>query len=251
MPNKTIIRFSPQPEGFGEEPDELTADMFASALPVQHSHEYYEDEDLGLYVGVWDTTDMIEAAGPYDADEFMWLLEGQAVIKNNKTGEMETATAGEAFVIPRGYDCQWQQTGYLRKYYVISENPNEDIPAQAALEGIAFAKADAALETVTTSAPFALKGDVLQKAHDCYVDSTGKFLCGTWECEAFESEPRPFPYYQFGYVQEGSITLTDEEGEPHVFRAGDAFFVPKGLVCCGQSAARVRLLYAVLRATHE
>jgi uncharacterized cupin superfamily protein len=250
MPDKTIIRFSPQPEGFGEEPDELRAELFASALPVQHSHEYYENEDLGLYVGVWDTTDMIEAAGPYGADEFMWLLEGQAVIKNNKTGEMETATAGEAFVIPRGHDCQWHQTGYLRKYYVISENPNEAIPAQAALEGIAFASADAALEIMTSFAPFALKGDVVQKAHDCYVDSTGKFLCGTWECEAFESECRPFPYYEFGYVQEGSITLTDEDGETHVFRAGDAFFVPQGLVCCGQSAERVRLFYAVLRAAY-
>jgi uncharacterized cupin superfamily protein len=247
MPDKAIIRLCPQPEGFGEKPDELAAEMFASALPVQHSHDYYEDEDLGLYVGVWDTTDMIEAAGPYATDEFMWLLAGEAAIKNSKTGEMETAKAGEAFVIPRGYDCQWHQVGYLRKYYMISENPKEEIPGQAALEGIAFARADANLELMAASAPFVLKGEAVQKAQDCYVDATGKFLCGTWECGAFESESRPFPHYEFAYVQEGSITLTDASGETHVFAAGDAFFVPQGLVCFGQSAARVRLFYAVLR----
>ena len=43
------------------------------------------------------------------------------------------------------------------------------------------------------------------------------------------------------------MTLTDESGASHVFAAGEAFFVPQGLVCSGQSAARVRLFYAVLR----
>jgi hypothetical protein len=177
----------------------------------------------------------------------MWLLAGEAAIKTNKTGEMETAKAGEAFVIPRGYDCQWHQVGYLRKFYMISENPNEEIPAQAALEGIAFARADANLEPMVASEPFALTGDAVQKAHNCYVDTAGKFLCGTWECDAFESESRPFPHHEFAYAQEGSMTLTDASGESHVFAAGDAFFVPQGLVCFGQSAARVRLFYAVLR----
>ena len=56
MPAKRIISLSPAPEGFGQTPDELTPDMFVSELPVQHSHEYYADEELGLYIGVWDTT---------------------------------------------------------------------------------------------------------------------------------------------------------------------------------------------------
>jgi uncharacterized cupin superfamily protein len=115
MKKEGIIRLSTNPEGFGESPDELTPDMFASELPTQHSYEYYEDEELGLYIGVWDTDDMIEVAAPYACDEFMWLIEGECQIKNNRTGEIETVEAGTAFVIPKGYDCQWQQTGYLKK----------------------------------------------------------------------------------------------------------------------------------------
>ncbi len=37
---------------------------FQSELPQQHIHVYYEDEEIGLSVGVWDTTSMQEAFGP-------------------------------------------------------------------------------------------------------------------------------------------------------------------------------------------
>ncbi len=247
MSENKIIRLNPNPEGFGETPDELEAEDFATALPRQHTHSYYENDELGLFIGVWDTDDMKEAAGPYGTDEFMWVLEGASSIKNMKTGELETAKAGEAFAVPRGYDCQWQQTGYMRKYYVLSENPNETIPDKPSLEGIAIPRADAAVNAMTGGEPFTIKGDAVQKSHDCYVDTTGKFLTGTWECENFESESRSFPYYEFAYVQEGSITLTDENGEAHVFNTGDAFFIPKGVVCSGYSNERVRLFYSVLR----
>ena len=127
--DRSIIRLHPNPTGFGHSADELDATEFASAIPVQHSCSAFEDDVIGLYVGLWDTEAMVETGGPYACDEFMWLLEGECHIRNNKTGDIETATAGMPFVIPRGYDCQWHQPGYLRKFYVISEHPEEDMPA--------------------------------------------------------------------------------------------------------------------------
>ena len=248
MLTKKIIRLSASPEGFGQHPDELTSDMFVSELPLQHSHEYYADEDLGLYVGVWDTTDMIETAGPYACDEFMWLLEGEVVIKNCRTGKMEKAGAGEAFVIPRGYDCQWQQAGYLRKYYVISENPKEQMPEQAAFEGIIIPRADAAMEPLVTPWPFLACGGVpTPRQHICYTNSTGKFLSGSWESEPFESEASAFPYNEFACVLAGSLTLMDESGKKLSFKSGDAFFVPKGVVCSAHASEKVRLFFAILK----
>lgn len=248
MTIKKIIRLNPAPEGFGITADKLTPDMFVSDLPVQHSHEYYEDDDLGLYVGVWDTTDMIETAGPYACDEFMWLLEGEAVIKNNKTGEMEKARAGEPFVIPRGYDCQWHQAGYLRKFYVISENPDEPVPQHPAFEGIIIPRADAPMEPLAGAEPFLVKSNAqIQQQHVCYKDNTGKFLSGTWESEAFESATGPFPYNEFAYVQTGSLTLVDESGQAHRFNSGDAFFIPEGVICSARATEKVRLFFAVLK----
>jgi len=250
MTVRKIIRLSPAPEGFGQTPDELSSDMFVSNLPVQHSYDYYEDEDLGLFIGVWDTTDMIEAAGPYGCDEFMWLLEGEALIKNNRTGETEKAKAGEAFLIPKGYDCQWHQTGYLRKFYMIYENPNEPVPKEPAFEGIIILRGDAPMEPLDYAEPF-LTNDVgtFQQQHICYQDNSGKFLSGTWESEPFESETRPFPYNEFACLQAGSMTVIDESGQAHMFKAGEAFFIPQGAVCSAQATEKVKLLFAILKTT--
>lgn len=248
MSDKTIIRLSTNPEGFGETPDELTQDMFSSAIPVQHSHDYYEDEALGLYIGVWGTETMVEAAGPYANDEFMWLIEGECQIKNNKTGEMETAKAGESFIIPKGYDCQWHQTGYLRKFYLISEHPEETIPATPMVEGIVIPKADADLVAMSTPAPFAVTSGAKAQEHIAYTDVKGRFLSGTWASEAFDSEIRPFPYNELAYVQAGSITLTDDAGSEHCFNAGDAFFIPEGVKCSAKVADSVKVFFAIVTA---
>lgn len=249
MTTRKIIKLSGHPEGFGQTPDELTEAMFESELPVQHSHDYYQDDDLGLYVGVWDTTDMIETAGPYACDEFMWLLEGEAEIRNCKTGAVEKARAGEPFVIPRGYDCQWHQRGYLRKFYVISENPSESPPENPTVEGIIIPDADALLKPLPIAQPFLTDGiSPVQHQHICYQNGSGNFLAGTWESEPFESINKPFPYNQFAYVIEGSLTLIDEAGNEHSFQSGDALFVPEGVICSARTTEKVKLFFAAIKA---
>ncbi len=248
MKAKKIIRLSATPEGFGQTPDKLAPDMFISELPTQHTHEYFQDEELGLYVGVWDTTDMIETAGPYPCDEFMWLLEGEAAIRNCKTGEMETVIAGEPFVIPKGYNCQWHQVGYLRKFFLISVNPNEPMPEMPAFEGIIIPRAEAQMVPLLTAEPFLTEKDSpIPQHHVCYKDSTGKFLAGTWESNAFESTAAPFPYHGFACVITGSLTLIDEEGVKHSYGPGETLFVPEGLMCSAKATEKVRIFFAILR----
>ena len=245
--DKSIIRLNADPEGFGASPDTLEAAEFSSNIPVQNTHSNFEDDDIGLYVGLWDTASMVETGGPYACDEFMWLIEGECQIRNNRTGEVETVKAGTPFIIPKGYDCQWQQTGYLRKYYLISEHPGEEIPAAPAHEGIVIPKADAALTEVTEGAPFAITSGARPREHISYEDRTGRFFSGTWASDAFESAPRSFPYYEFAYVDDGSITVTNADGTDQVFNAGDAFFIPKGVMCSATVANSVRLYFAAIK----
>ena len=243
----SIIRLSPDPEGFEDTPDELEAEDFNSEVPVQHTHSEYEDDEIGLYVGLWDTESMVEAGGPYACDEFMWLIEGECQIRNNRTGEIASVKAGTPFVIPRGYDCQWQQPGYLRKFYVISEHPGEAIPAVPAHEGIVILQADAMLSEIDDDAPFLVTGGARPQQNVCYKDATGRFFSATWAANAFESKQRPFPYNAFAYVQDGSITLTDAEAAAQVFNAGDAFFIPQGVECDATVANSVRLFITVVK----
>jgi len=244
---KAIIRLSPDPEGFGDIPDELDAADFTSDVPLQHSHSVYKDDEIGLFVGLWDTEAMTEAGGPYACDEFMWLIEGECQIRNNRTGEIASVGAGAPFVIPRSYDCQWQQSGYLRKFYVISEHPGEEIPAAPAHKGIVIPKADAILTCCAEDAPFLVTSGARPQQNVCYKDTTGRFLVGSWASAAFESRQRPFPYNEFAYVHDGSITLTDAEGADQVFNAGDAFFIPEGVECSAAVENNVRLFITVIK----
>ncbi len=77
--------------------------------------------------------------------------------------------------------------------------------------------------------------------------ATGRFFSGTWASEAFESQQRPFPYNEFAYVQDGSITLTDAEGAAQVFNAGDAFFIPEGVECSASVENSVRFFVTVIK----
>ena len=219
-----IIRLNPDPDGFGDTPDELEASDFSSVVPFQHSHSVYEDDDIGLYVGVWDTDAMLEVGGPYACDEFMWLLEGECHIKNNATGETEVVTAGTPFVIPKGYDCQWQQPGYLRKYYVISEHPDEKIPTAPAHEGI-----------------------VVPQENISYQDVTGRFYSGMRTLDAHVSERQAYPHNEFACIKDGSITLTDEHGASQEFVAGDAYFIPQGVVCSVAVEKSVSMYIALIQ----
>ncbi|MFT6286743.1 MAG: putative cupin superfamily protein [Alcanivorax sp.] len=246
MPSSTIIRLDSNPEGFGETADDLTEELFESSLPTQHSHEYFADDDLGLYVGVWDTDEMIETAGPYACDEFMWLIEGEAEIKNSKTGTSEKAKAGDAFIIPKAYNCQWLQKGYLRKFFVIYEHPEEPLPDAPSHEGIIIPKADTQLTAITAKTPFALAAGATATESICYTDNTSRFVSGTWHSEAFEAPPRPFPHHEFFLVHDGSIYLTDEAGVEHVFTAGEAFFIPQGVICSAQVSDSVTIFFARL-----
>lgn len=249
MSEKTIIRLNGAPEGFGCSADQLASEGFASAPPVQHTHIYFEDQDQGLYIGVWDTTDMVEAGGPYACDEFMWLLEGEAAIKNNSTGAVEKAKAGEAFIIPKGYDCQWHQKGYLRKFFVISEHPDEAIPDQPTVEGIVIPKAEDPMQPQTEHQPFLLtQGASIPQQSICYRDASDSFRAGTWQSEPFESAQQALPHSEFGYVQQGSLRLIDQAGEAHTFDTGEAFFIPQGVQCRAQANERVTLFFAEIQA---
>ena len=213
MTTQSIIRLSVNPEGFADNVDELDADNFASALPTQHSLDYVSDEELGVYVGVWDTTSMQESAGAYEFEEFMVVLAGFAEIKNNKTGLVTKVSAGQAFVIPRGFDCQWIQNGYLKKFYFIVDN-----------EQLCASNKDANNITI-------IDQDTLQK----YQNKQQNFHAGV-DNYSYKSSQSAVAAQRFIYVLSGQVTVTDEHNIKHEFSAGDAFYLAKSKALIWQAS---------------
>jgi uncharacterized cupin superfamily protein len=184
---------------------------------------------------------MVETTGPYGCDEFMFLLEGEASIKNNRTGIVETVMAGEGFVIPKGYDCQWQQHGYLRKFFVISEHPDEPIPTKPTYDHLVYFN-----EQVKSSTPIAHTSDG-HKKQALYQDPLGRFFCGIWSSDSFTTKPMAFPYHEFMIINEGSLICIDQDNIKHEFKAGDAVFMPKNTLCSWQVNEKVSVYYTQIR----
>ncbi len=239
---ETIARLDPHaPDGAGLEPwEEIPADALVSGTPVQRGVTVHEDSERGLSVGVWDCTAMTTKQEPYSVNEFMLLLEGAVTIVDAEGGEV-TISAGQPFVIPKGLDCTWHQAGYVRKFFVIFDDPSGAAAADPAAlsvirpdpygppEALSTLPVDPA--AFTTAAP-------LQREHVCYRDPTGQFLVGTWDATPYERPVSPFPRNELMHILEGEVTLTGDQEQ--TFRAGDTFFVPQGTLCGWRSETYVR-----------
>jgi len=118
----TPIRINPNgPDGAGLEPwEDMNPNDLISGTPKQSGYLCDEIEDAGYLAGVWHCTAYTEHPGAYEVDEYMLLLEGQ-VIMRLADGTDITVSAGEAFVIPQGLECQWIMPGPVRKIFMILE----------------------------------------------------------------------------------------------------------------------------------
>lgn len=237
-----IIKLSQNPKGFGGVADDLEEGLFDAALPRQHTHSYYEDEALGLYIGVSDTSEMTEIAANNVCDEFMVIIEGAVEIKNNKTGKVEIVTAGESIVIPQGYDCQLRPQGYSRKFYIIyepQENPERAVTEKPVTENVVYISEN-------SSAPWQETSDGHRKK-TLYKNNDQRFTAGVWQSNALTTGLIDFPYHEFIFINQGSLICTDEMGVAHHFKSGDTLFIPQGTRCAWKIEDMVSIHFAQIK----
>ena len=98
-----------------------------------------------------------------------------------------------------------------------------------------------------TTEPLVIKGPIpLQSDYNFFANDANNMFVGIWDSEALDSEMRPFPWYEFVQMLDGEVTITEEDGTTHIFKAGDVFFTPKGTVCSWKVNEYVKKFYAIL-----
>ncbi len=246
--NRKVILLEPNgPPGIGLAEMECDPADFQSPLPTQHLHVYFSDEDLGLTVGVWDTTTMQETFGPYPGDEFIWVLEG-AFEMIDGDGTAVGVKQGQSAFFRNAIPISWKQDGYLKKFFMTYLDPMADTPQIDSAEGgVRVMDPQVPLMLLDGTAPFTIIGPrPVQRAHIEFTNDAGNMSVGVWESDAMVSEMQPFPVHEFVQMLEGEVTITAEDGTAQTFRAGDCFFVPKGAVCSWNIKAYVKKYFAVL-----
>lgn len=209
-------------------PLELDAGAFQSPLPVQNYHLIFEDEAIGLAVGVWDTTTMQEAFGPYPGDEFITVLDGTFAILDGE-GAAVTGTEGQSATFRNGIPVSWKQEGYLRKIYLTLQDPHGKTPD--------IALADGGVRTFDPNRkPLAAAGPDGVTREALFCNDAGTMA--VWHC-SFPASDRPLapsPSHQLVRVLQGAITLVDPSGQPERFDPGSHVFLPKGTKVAWQTA---------------
>ena len=194
-----------------------------------------------LTAGVWDCTPYEELPGPYPVDEFMILLEGSLDIEN-EDGATQTFRAGEGFYIPRGTVLTWKQSEYMRKFWVIHEDPD----AATAATGLQAQPMDpdAPIPAMTGIDPAPFESDVPQMGlRSLYQDPSGKFLVGVWESSPMKRIATTIERSELMHILEGSGSITNADGVVFEFSAGDTFLVPVGMGYQWENTEYVKKLF--------
>jgi len=229
---------------------------FASDLPTQTLHEYYNDEDLGMSVGVWTTSPMREAFGPYPGDEFVWLLEGGFKMVDGDDNILDTYKQGECVYFRNAAPVSWVQEEQLRKFYITYLNPNREVPtgvpAAGAVRAVDPSISPEQMTVLEDADPFIIVGEPpVQRDYIYFTNDTEDMFVGMWTSTPFESEMAPFPTHEFVRLLEGEIVITEADGTINKFEKGDTFFVPKGTVCSWKTTEYVKKYYAVVSPAEE
>lgn len=220
----------------------LDPDDFHTMPSEQNVHVYFEDKELGMSAGVWDTTTMQEAFGPYPGDEFILVLDGSFKMLDENGGGV-SATKGQSVIFRNGVPVSWKQDGYLKKFYITYMDPRADIPEGLSAEGGVQALDP---DCVLTDDDLLPDTSTPQREKIFFENDHGNFEVGCWDTQTMDTPAEPFPWHEFAQVLEGEVTLTDADGTAHHFAKGDIFFIPAGTVCAWTVPTYLKKYYAAL-----
>lgn len=97
----------------------LPPEKLISGNPQQTVWMHYTDPTGQFMAGIW-RSEPGKWRITYTEEEFCLMLEGTSIV-TNEAGESVTVTAGESFVIPRGFVGTWEVVVASTKRFVIYE----------------------------------------------------------------------------------------------------------------------------------
>lgn len=212
---KRIETNGPDGQGLTLWPEMNPADL-AAGEPVQMGHLYDEDAREDYSAGVWDCTAFDDKPGPYTVDEFMLLLEGTVVMVMSD-GEEVTVSAGEAFVIPKGLECQWKMPETVRKIFMILDGAAPGVAQNASLSRITKLSKDD-LSGSGSALPSAV---LTRELH--FLNHDARMSVYTETFTSAVQGPAPMAARQIVHVVAGDVSFSDDP--THSFAAGESFYL--------------------------
>ena len=87
--------------------------------------------------------------------------------------------------------------------------------------------------------------DRTERISNHYATDDQSILTGVWECAPCREEIEAYPVHEMMTVLDGSVTVTDADGNAETYEAGDTFFIPKGAPCTWEITKTLRKFYMI------
>lgn len=202
--------------------------------PLERSRELYRSSDGRLAVAVSWTDPLNLRLGAANADEVVFLQEGEVEIVD-VADRSRTFRAGGAFVLPRGFSGEWRQSVPVRKVVVSYAAPaaTGSAPAVSPAADVAIDRhlLDDANWTPVQEAPFARLTSGNQPKYRsavAFTSSDGRLVVDVSSYEVMSLETSAWPIDEFMYFLEGEVEIRDVAGHGGVYGPGDSIATPKG-----------------------
>lgn len=96
-----------------------------------------------------------------------------------------------------------------------------------------------------TSLGKVIAGNPVESAHNYFLDKSGKFMTGVWECEKGTLKLSSYPFDEYCHIIKGEVHITDQKGNTEIFKKGDHFSIAKGFKGTWHMPKTVRKFYTI------
>jgi len=87
--------------------------------PLQRTWHHFTSEDEAFFAGFWEAEPGCWSVS-YSENEFCQIVSGRSILRDQQ-GREQLLETGDNFVIPAGFQGQWEVLETTRKIYVIYE----------------------------------------------------------------------------------------------------------------------------------
>jgi uncharacterized cupin superfamily protein len=137
---------------------------------------------------------------------------------------------------------QWRQPEYIRKFWVIHDDPDSP-PAAAGLTAL-LTDPNAALSRMPQADAALFESEVPDMSMNILCqDPGGKFIAGVWDSTPMTRIASTIERSELMHIIEGSGSITNADGVVFNFTAGDTFLVPVGMGYQWRSDEYVKKLF--------
>jgi uncharacterized cupin superfamily protein len=99
---------------------QTAVDKCVKGQPLQRTWHHFTNVDGKFFAGLWEAEPGCWKVN-YTEDEFCQILAGRSVLRDG-SGRERFLQAGDSFVVPAGFEGQWEVLETTKKIYVIYQS---------------------------------------------------------------------------------------------------------------------------------